>query len=259
MTRLPVLLLTGLLASIQTAGAAPAEHTTELEGRHSSFFALVRDDGSVKSVSLQPALLPLDIDSGNAIKGETGDFKPATYWFRKETLRAQQLNPITRIYAVARVRTVPIVSSGGDWVVAEYFAAGSHVPACRYTLLGESVLSQYVLDRHGKVVRIADVGWRTDTDVPERAALRVTPIGQHPTWIRVFDVNADGALRLMGTAWTLHAPHAGSDAPPPRPEDLRFGNAEGRERWTTMRQFETALGLDLSAKRIAGEWHPARP
>lgn len=250
MPRFLVLLLVGIATSIHISSAHAAEPTTALEGHHPAFYAQIRTDRSIKSLSIQPTLLPLDIDSGNAIKGETGDYKPATYWFRKQALRADQLRPITRVYAVARVRMVPIVSSGGNWVVAEYFDARSHVPACRYTLLGDTVLSQYVLDKRGKVVRIADIGWRTDSDVPERAAARTTPIGKHPTWIRVFDVRADGTLRLVATAWSNRGESDKADAPPPRPDELRFGDAQGHPVWTGMRQFETALGLDLSAKKI---------
>jgi hypothetical protein len=109
---------TVLLVVIHLQAAEPAERTTWIEGRRPAYSARIRDDGSVKSISMSPTVLRLDMNSGNSIKAEAADFKPVTYWFRKKALKRQALAQIGSVYAVPRIRTVPIVSSGGGWVVA---------------------------------------------------------------------------------------------------------------------------------------------
>ncbi|WP_157694745.1 hypothetical protein [Caballeronia fortuita] len=68
----------------------------------------------------------------NSIKSETGEFKPARYSFPAARVPQTLLTHLTGIYGYERRRDVPIVSTGGDWVIAEYFRAGSHVPVSRF-------------------------------------------------------------------------------------------------------------------------------
>jgi hypothetical protein len=131
-----------LAGSLPIHNAKAAPHTTLLEGTRPAYLARIRDDGSVASVTMQPATLPLDMNSGNSIKGETGDFKPVTYRFGARVLNRRSLSHIARVYSVQRARIVPIVSSGGDWVIAASFGAGSHTPTFRYEMLGAAVQSQ---------------------------------------------------------------------------------------------------------------------
>jgi hypothetical protein len=237
--------------TVSALRAEPASHTITIESSRPAYWARVRDDGFVTSVTMQPNALPLDMNSSNSIEGETGDFKPVTYRFGKGILNRRALSPIDRIYTVARIRAVPIVSSGGDWVIAESFEADSHVPRCRYEMLGQTVRTQYVLDKHGRVVRVADIGWRTDVADPRRSGdIRSNP-GKHATWIRVFDVNGKGGLNLIGTAWVVDARERGLDDSPPARAELRFSDANGKRVWADQRRFEAALGLDLAARAIA--------
>jgi hypothetical protein len=240
-----------VLGAISTPCTGLASHMTSIEGRRPSYWGSVRDNGFVASVTMQPTVLPLDMNSGNSIKAEAGGFKPVTYLFGERILNRRALARIDTIYQVARTRRVPIVSTGGDWVIAEFFRAGSHVPQCRYEMLGKSVRTQYILDPRGRVVRIADVGWQTDVADPRRSGnLRVGP-GKHATWIRVFDVSGNRALNLIAAAWVVDAGERGPDDSPPLQGQLRFGNAKGKSIWVDQRRFESALGLDLTARAIA--------
>ncbi|RQH02186.1 hypothetical protein [Paraburkholderia dinghuensis] len=236
------------VTSAQTAESA--EHTTSIEGQRPAYYARIRDDGSVKSVSMSPTALRLDMNSGNSIKAEAADFKPVTYWFGKSVLNRKMLARISSVYTVPRIRTVPIVSSGGDWVVAEFFGAGSHIPNCRYEMLRKTVLTQYVLDSRGRVMRIADIGWQTDSADPRRTDEHVMYVGKYRTWIRAYDVDSRGDLRLVAAAWSTRSQEHRSGDLPPAENELVFGNVRGKQLWANKRNFEAALGLDLAARAI---------
>jgi hypothetical protein len=244
------MVFTALASSPPIQNAIAAPHTTLLESTRPAYLARIRDDGSVASVSMHPATLPLDMNTDNSIKGETGDFKPVTYRFGAGVLNRRSLSSISQLYSVQRVRFVPIVSSGGDWVIAESFGAGSHKPTFRYEMLGTAVRSQYILDGQGNVTRIADIGWQTDTADPARAGIVV---GAHATWIRVFDVNKKGRLKLVAAAWTNATGKRGADDPPPAQRELGFGDANGRPIWADQQRFEKALGLDFTARAVSVE------
>lgn len=240
-----------LFGAIHVQTAESAERATWLEGHRPAYSARIRDDGSVKSISMSPTVLRLDMNRGNSIKAEAADFKPVTYWFRKAVLKREALAQISGVYAVPRIRTVPIVSSGGDWVIAEFFGGRSHIPKCRYEMSRKTVLTQYVLDGRGRVVRIADIGWQTDSSDPERTDARVMRVGKHRTWIRVYDVDGQGVSRLVAAAWAKRSQEYKADDPPPAENELAFGNPRGTQLWTDRPRFEAALGLDLAAKLIA--------
>jgi hypothetical protein len=240
-----------MFCAISAPCAELTPHTTTIEGRRPVYWASVRADSFVASVTMQPTVLPFDMNSSNSIKGETGDFKPVTYLFGKGMLNRRDLSQIDRIYSVARTRRVPIVSSGGDWVIAEFFGANSHVPTCRYEMLGKTVRTQYILDPRGRVVRIADMGWRTDVADPRRSGdIRANP-NKHATWIRVFDLSGKGDLNLVATAWVVDVRERGPDDSPPVQDELRFSDANGKRVWADQRRFEAALQLNLTAGEIA--------
>jgi hypothetical protein len=248
--RVAIIITTALACSLSTQAAEARPHTTLYESTRPAYVARIRDDGSVASITMQPSALPLDMNPDNSIKGETGDFKPVTYRFGAGVLNRRSLSRIDKVYSVERIRVVPIVSSGGDWVVAEFLAAGSRTPRFRYEMLGTTIKSQYVLDRQGRVIRIADIGWRTDTADPVRSGL---VSGTHPTWIRVFDVNKKGQPKLVAAAWTNDVRERGSDDASPALHDLKFGDANGKPMWADQQRFEAALGLDFTAKAVLAE------
>lgn len=115
---------------------------------------------------------------------------------------------------------------------------------------GRKVLTQYVLDRRGRVIRIADIGWQTDTADPERSDAHVMRIGNFRTWIRVYDVDGHGVPRLAAAAWATRSQEQKADDSPPAENELAFGNARGKPLWVNRQQFEAALGLDLAASLI---------
>lgn len=228
-----------------------ASRLSSIEGQQPTYWGSVRDDGFVASVTMRPTALPFDMNRGNSIKGETGEFKPVTYLFGERLLKRKALSSIEKIYSVARIRRVPIVSSGGDWVIAEFFGAGSHIPKYRYEMLGKTVQTQYVLDLRGRVIRLADIGWRTDVANPLRSGDIRVDASKHATWIRVFDVRGNGDLHLVATAWVVDTGMREPDDAPPACDQLRFGNANGKSIWADQRRFESALGLDFTARAIA--------
>jgi hypothetical protein len=250
-TRLIAMTITTALTCLPSTHVAEAASPTTLyESTRPAYVARIRDDGSIASITMRPIALPLDMNAANSIKGETGDYKPVTYRFGAGVLSRRSLSRIDKVYSVERIRAVPIVSSGGDWVVAEFFGAGSHTPRFRYEMLGSAVKRQYVLDRQGRVIRIADVGWQTDNADPARSGLVV---GTHPSWIRVFDVNKKGRPKLVAAAWTNDVRERTSDDASPMLRDLRFGDANGKPIWPDQPRFEAALGLDFSAKAVVAE------
>ncbi len=115
--------------------------------------------GELISVAMPPRLLKLDMNDHNAVRSETGDYKPARYSFPAAHVPERTLHRLTDLYGYDRRRDVPIVSSGGDWVMAEYFLAGSHVPVARFQMLGKHVQRQEQLDRAGRTVRTIAIGW----------------------------------------------------------------------------------------------------
>jgi hypothetical protein len=136
-------------------------------------------------------------------------------------------------------------------MIAESFQAGSHTPKYRYEMLGRVVRTQYILDSHGRVVRIADIGWRTDVSDPRRSGDIRASYGVHATWIRIFDVNGKGGLNLVADARVADTRERRPDDSPPAQDKLIFSNLNGQQTWPDQRHFEAALGLDLTAKAIA--------
>ncbi|WP_233869162.1 hypothetical protein [Paraburkholderia adhaesiva] len=134
--------------------------------------------------------------------------------------------------------------------MAEFFGAGSHIPKCRYEMLRKTVLIEYVLDPYGRVMRIADIGWQTDSADPRRTGKQVMYVGKYRTWIRVYDVDSRGVLRLVAAAWSTRSQEHRSDDLPPAENELVFGNVRGKRLWANRRNFEAALGLDLTARAI---------
>ncbi|SAL72572.1 hypothetical protein AWB71_04535 [Caballeronia peredens] len=212
---------------------------------------------ALTAITIAPQALKLDMNARNSIRSETGDFKPARYSFPDARVPSSVLRRLTDIYRYDRRRDVPIVSSGGDWVVAEYFAANSHSPAVRFRLLGKRVQRQERLDHAGRTTKLVVVGWanmsaRDDNNDNDYADL--SALGPHPAWIRVFDVSRDGKQTLVALAWRKRAftksPESDDE---PADADLAFGTPGGTLKWRTKAEFLKANGIDLNAESLSGK------
>jgi hypothetical protein len=205
------------------------------------------------SITLPPKLLRLDMNAENSIASETGDFKPARYSFPDTVVPQSVLGDLTRIYRYDRRRDVPIVSSGGDWVVAEYFMAGSHVPVSRFRLLGRQVQRQEVLDGAGRTIRIIAIGWARPSTEDEDETTSMSALGEHPAWIRVFKVSPVGKKTLVALAWRRQGfPAAPATYDEPDDRLLMFGLPDGTVKWHTKAEFLKAQDIDLNAQRLLG-------
>ena len=205
------------------------------------------------SITLPPKLLGLDMNVENSIASETGDFKPARYSFPGTAVPQSVLHDLTRIYRYDRRRDVPIVSSGGDWVIAEYFAANSHVPASRFRLLGKQVQRQELLDRAGRTIRIITIGWARRSTAEDDETTNMSELGEHPAWIRVFKVSPAGKKTLVALAWRRKGfatvPETYDE---PDEELLMFGLPDGTVKWRTKAEFLKAQDIDLNAAKLLG-------
>jgi hypothetical protein len=192
--------------------------------------------GELISVVIPPPLLKRDMNASNTIRSETGDYKPARYSFPAAHVPERALHRLTDLYRYDRRRDVPIVSSGGDWIIAEYYLAGSHIPVARFQMLGKHVQRQEQLDRTGRTVRTIAIGW-------EDAA------GAHPTWIRVLDANH----KLIALAWRKRAfTQAPDENDVPADSDLAFGTPDRAIKWQSKAAFLTAYDIDLDARGLSG-------
>jgi hypothetical protein len=243
--------MAALILSCASREAAPSSNT--IESSHPPWFARV-DGGNLISITLPPRELNLDMNAANSVKSETGDFKPARYSFPGATVPRSTLAHLAGIYRYDRRRDVPIVSSGGDWIIAEYFKARSHVPTSRFRLLGDKVQRQEQLDVKGRVTKVILVGWAQphsaeDLEPPPDIAV----LGEHPAWIRVFRVAPDGKPTLVALAWrTRSSTGPAQTLQEPDERDLAFGLPDGTIRWHSLAAFAKAQGLDLHASSLSG-------
>lgn len=257
-TRLKARCIMGALAGLQIApwGAAMARAesaTRTVASSQPPYFARLEGD-SLKSITLSPELLRLDMHAENAIASETGAFKPARYSFPDATVPKSVLHDLSGIYRYDRRRDVPIVSSGGDWVVAEYFLAGSHIPVSRFRMLGKQVQRQERLNRAGKTTRIIAVGWARPSTEEEDDTTNLSELGDRPAWIRVFDVSSGGKKTLAALAWRRQRfAVAPGTYDVPDEQSLLFGLPDGTVKWHTRTAFLKALDIDLDARSLTGE------
>jgi hypothetical protein len=209
------------------------------------------------SISLLPTALRLDMNSANTIKSETGDFKPARYSFPHAHVPQSALSHLPAIYNYDRRRDAPIVSSGGDWVVAEYFRAGSHTPTTRFQLLGKQVQRQEQLDRAGNVTGVVVIGWARASAIDDETS-DLSALGEHPAWIRVFKVREGGKKRLVALAWRkarfAYAPDTYDE---PKDDELVYGLPSGVMKWKTKAEFLRAERIDIDARSLAGDAYPS--
>ncbi|SEU47209.1 hypothetical protein [Burkholderia cepacia] len=216
------------------------------------YFAKINGN-MVLSVTLPPKLLGLDMNDRNSIKSETGDFKQARYTFPDAKVPRSILHDLTKIYLYDRRRDVPIVSSGRDWVIAEFFRAGSHIPLSRFRLLGRKVERQEQLDETGRTIRIIAIGWARSSTAEDDETTDMSELGQHPVWIRVFKVSPAGKKILVALAWRRKrfatAPEIYDE-----PDDklLTFGLPNGTVKWHTKAEFLKAWDIDPNATKLLG-------
>ncbi|WP_244848008.1 hypothetical protein [Caballeronia sp. SL2Y3] len=241
-----------LIANAALGSSRAAHPVKTVQSSHPPYVANVAD-GHLLSIALPPMRLRLDMNAANSIRSETGDFKPARYSFPEARVPQSVLSSLTDIYRYDRRRDVPIVSSGGDWVIAEYFRAGSHVPVVRFQLLGKQVQRQEVLDRTGKAVEIVTVGWTSSTAKDDEDTTEPSTVDTHPAWIRVFKVSPAGQKTLVALAWRktrfLVAPDRYAT---PEDTELVFGLPDGKSKWRTKAEFLKACNIDLDAKSLGG-------
>ncbi|WP_250450479.1 hypothetical protein [Caballeronia sp. ATUFL_M2_KS44] len=251
----PLISIVYALSSIVVSASAFSGTTRNVEtiqSAHPSYFAKV-SNGQLVSIALQPQALPLDMNPSNSIRSETGDFKPARYAFPGARVPKSVLTRLTDLYRYDRRRDVPIVSSGGDWVIAEYFRAGSHVPSARFQLLGKQVQRQERLDRTGKAVEVIVVGWARAVSTEDDDTTDATALGDHPAWIRVFKTSRAGKRTLVALAWRKKRFMAAPDKyDAPGDGDLIFGLPNGEAKWPTKEAFFKAEHIDLDATSLAG-------
>ncbi|MFM0050948.1 hypothetical protein [Caballeronia grimmiae] len=251
-----------MLLPALTANASASSRDTipvkTVESSHPPYVAKIAG-GRLISIALQPRQLPLDMSAANSIKSETGDFKPARYSFPDAAVPQSVLSHMPAIYRYDRRRDVPIVSSGGDWVIAEYFRAGSHVPVSRFQLLGKQVQRQELLDGSGKAVEVIVVGWAPRTANDDEQATDPSALGDHPAWIRVFKVTPSGKKTLVALASRNTRFSVAPDTyDAPRDDELVFGLPNGQSKWRTKAEFFEACRIDLDARSLAGASRPAK-
>ncbi|GJH23516.1 hypothetical protein [Caballeronia novacaledonica] len=251
-----VLAAAAFVALMNLPGSYAATRSTHsgetVESFDPPYFASVSGD-ALTAIALSPRLLKLDMNPKNSIKSETGDFKPARYSFPDAHVPRSVLRRLPDIYRYDRRRDVPIVSSGGDWIIAEYFAANSHVPTARFRLLGHRVQRQEQLDRAGRTVKIVTVGWARGSDREDDEAPDLSELDEHPAWIRVFTVSRAGIRTLVALAWRRSrfttAPQT-DDVP--QDSELAFGAPGGVVKWRTKSEFLKANHIDLAARSLSG-------
>jgi hypothetical protein len=208
--------------------------------------------GEIVSIALRAQLLKRDMNARNSIRSETGSFKPARYSFPDAHVPESALKHLTDIYKYDRRRDVPLVSSGGNWVLAEYFKAGSNTPVARFQMLGKHVQRQEQLD-NGRVVQSIVVGWSPNTSTAENEPSPRADLGEHPAWIRVINVAPTGKRTLVALAWRKSAtPHATTSMEAPKDSELLYGVPNGVVKWQTKAEFVKANGIDLEAKGLSG-------
>lgn len=189
----------------------------------------------------------------NSVRSETNAYKPARYHFTSATVPRATLSHLKEVYRYDRRRDVPIVSTAGDWVIAEYFKANSHIPTVRFRLLGNNVQRQEQLDASGRTVKIVLIGWSprnsTEDDVHPDSSMM---LGDHPAWIRVLKVSADGHKTIVAIAWKAKR-SKGSVITDDEPKysDLYYGLPDGTRRWQSIDEFANSQRIDLHAEGLS--------
>lgn len=225
-----------------------------IESSHPPYIARV-DGDRLLSITVEPRQLAMDMNPRNSIKSETNSFKPARYRFPNANVPRSVLKHLADVYRYDRRRDVPIVSSGGNWVIAEYFRANSHVPLVRFRLLGKTVQRQEQLDSSGKVTGIVMVGWAPRNSIEdEEESDNASALGEHAAWIRVLKVSATGKKTPVAVAWKAAGGAVSSSTDDePQESDLHFGRPDGTRRWRSMSEFTRSLGIDLHAESLSGK------
>ena len=235
-----------------TAYAAQASVST-IDSSSPAYFAQV-DGTRLLAITVPPKELDRDMNAANSIRSETGDFKPARYHFPNSVVPRTTLKHLQSIYRYERRRDVPIVSSGGDWVIAEHFSANSHIPTCRFRLLGSRVQRQEQLNSSGRVTKIILIGWAPAQSTKDEDITDSSGLGQDPAWIRVLKVTPEGREMLVALAWRRQGLKAlKSTFDEADNNDLEFGLPNGAVRWHTMAAFAEANDIDLSATSLSGQ------
>jgi hypothetical protein len=245
-------------AALSIASPSMASSTHTVQSSNPPFIATVAA-GKLVSINLQPAALKLDMNAANTIRSETGDFKPARYFFPNADVPQTVLSHLTGIYGYDRRRDAPIVSSGGDWVIAEFFPAGSHIPTARFQLLGRQVQRQEQLDRAGRTIGIVVVGWARPSAMDDDAPSDLAALDDHPAWIRVFKVLPGNRKQLVALAWRKQRFSTAPDTyDAPSDSDLAYGVPNGVVKWRSQAEFVRAQHIDLDARSLAGGQRASR-
>jgi hypothetical protein len=245
-----------IVTGVSLTVSAPLQATSPgrwIESYEPPYVARV-SDGALLSIQLQPMRLKLDMNAHNSVKSETDDYKPARYSFPRAHVPQTVLHRLTDIYRYERRRDVPIVSSGGNWVIAEYFPAHSHVPVARFQLLNKRVQRQERLDSSGRTTEIVVIGWARIAAPADEEAGDLAALGDRPAWIRVFRVSPSGSQTLVAVARrkrNFTTPPNADDVPPD--SDLTFGLPNGALRWHSMADFAAAHDIDLDAAALSGK------
>ncbi|WP_156967194.1 hypothetical protein [Paraburkholderia ferrariae] len=245
---------TFILAIISLGISNQASATPEIiESSKPPYFAKIEGPRLV-SLTIEPRQLALDMNAENSIRSETNDFKPARYYFPNSLVPRSILSHLSGVYGYARRRDVPIVSSGGDWVISEFFPANSHIPLARFRLLGGKVQRQEQLDSSGKVTKIVLVGWAPKGSVVDAEQRDNTaPLGEHAAWIRVLNVSPTGKTTLVAMAWKASGAIGSTKMDDdPKESELYFGLPDGTRRWNSMDEFARSTGVDLRAEILSG-------
>ncbi|MDR5736532.1 MULTISPECIES: hypothetical protein [unclassified Caballeronia] len=239
------------------ASSREARPARIVESSHPPYVAKIAG-GQLMAITLEPRQLPLDMNAANSIRSETADFKPARYSFPDASVPQSVLSRMSNIYRYDRCRDVPIVSSGGDWVIAEYFRAGSHVPLSRFQLLGKQVQRQELLDASGKAVNVIVVDWAPASARDDEESTDPSALGEHPAWIRVFKVSPSGKKTLIALASRkMRFTTAPDTYDAPKDDDLVFGSPNGQSKWRTKAEFLSANRIELDARSLRGDLHRA--
>ncbi|MBB5503132.1 hypothetical protein [Paraburkholderia sp. MM5384-R2] len=80
-------------------------------------------------------------------------------------------------------------------------------------------------------------------------------LGDHPAWIRVLKVSADGQKTLVAIAWKAKGSKVSAITDDePKYSDLYYGLPDGTRRWHSIDKFANSQDIDLHAEGLSGKF-----
>jgi hypothetical protein len=194
-----------------------------------------------------------DNNAANMVVDVFERWQGSTYYFPKPPVPLSVLENPDEIYKYERRRMTRLDSQTRMF---ELFKPNEHVSRHRIYMFAGRVLRHDQVDANGKVKRIITVNdWRQprpgpNPDFDDRLLTTSAPrLSAHQVYHRVYEVDGNGHPTLVALSWHRSARSPLKKAPISA-ADLVFGTPDGKVRWRTREEFDSAFDTSEDARQV---------